>query len=128
MKTSPTAVVSDADVIIHLAKLGRVSLLRELYECVSIPEHVRMEITSKDDFGITEAMDSYLIVHPSSQTPAVAIEEGFRVAGTIGIILRAAHIQAITISEAIYLLEQMRSEDFRIHPDLIQEAINTLRG
>ena len=73
MKTSPTAVVSDADVIIHLAKLGRVSLLRELYECVSIPEHVRMEITSKADFGITEAMDSYLIVHPSSQTQAVAI-------------------------------------------------------
>ena len=165
MKTSPTAVVSDADVLIHLAKLGRVSLLRELYECVSIPEHVRMEITSKDDFGITEAMDSYLIVHPSSQTQAVAIaaqhgihigeahtkalgeslnawlflsnerkvrkaaiEEGFRVAGTIGIILRAAYIQAITISEAIFLLEQMRSEDFRIHPDLIQEAINTLRG
>ena len=128
MKTSPTAVVSDADVIIHLAKLGRVSLLRELYECVSIPEHVRMEITSKDDFGITEAMDSYLIVHPSSQTQAVAIEEGFRVAGTIGIILRAAYIQAITISEAISLLEQMRSEDFRIHPDLIQEAINTLCG
>lgn len=164
MKTSPTAVVSDADVLIHLAKLGRIPLLQVLYGCVSISEHVRLEITSKDDHGITEAIGSFLIVHPSSQKKAeaiatqhgihigeahtkalgeslnaslflsnerkvrkAAIEEGFRVAGTIGVILRAAHIQAITISEAISLLEQMKSEDFRIHPDLIQEAINTLR-
>ena len=56
-----------------------------------------------------------------------AIEEGFRVAGTIGVILRAAHIQAITMSEALSLLELMQSAEFRIHPDLIQEAINTLR-
>lgn len=164
MKTSPTLVVSDADVLIHLAKLGRLSLLRTLYERVSIPEYVRQEITSKEDHGITEAIGSYLIVHPASQEKATtiasqhgihigeahtkalgeslnaelflsnerkvrkaAIEEGFRVAGTIGVILRAAHIQAITMSEALSLLEGMRSADFRIHPDLIQEAINTFR-
>ncbi len=164
MKTSPAPVVSDADVLIHLAKLGRLPLLRELYEHVSIPEYVRQEITFKDDYGITEAIGSYLIVHPASQEKATTIasqhgihigeahtkalgeslnaelflsnerkvrkaeiEEGFRVAGTIGVILRAAHIQAITMSEALSILELMRSADFRIHPDLIQEAINTLR-
>ncbi len=164
MKTSPTPVVSDADVLIHLARLESLSLLRALYERVSIPEYVRQEITSKDDHGITEAIGSYLIVHPVSQEKATtiasqhgihigeahakalgeslnaalflsnerkvrkaAIEEGFRVAGTIGVILRAAHIQAITVSEAISLLGLMRSADFRIHPDLIQEAIKTLR-
>jgi len=164
MKTSPTLVVSDADVLIHLAKLGRLPLLRMLYERVSIPEYVRQEIMSKDDHGITEAIGSYLMVHPASQDKATAIasqhgihigeahtkalgeslnaelflsnerkvrkaaiEEGFRVAGTIGVILRAAHIQAITMSEALSLLELMRSADFRIHPDLIQEAINSLR-
>jgi hypothetical protein len=31
MKTSPTPVVSDADVLIHLAKLGKLTLLRALY-------------------------------------------------------------------------------------------------
>jgi len=41
MKTSPTPVVSDADVLIHLAKLGRLPLLRALYERVSIPERTR---------------------------------------------------------------------------------------
>ena len=164
MKTSPTPVVSDADVLIHLAKLGRLPLLRALYERVSIPEYVRQEITSKDDQGITDAIGSYLVVHSASQERAAAIasehgihigeahtkalgeslnaelflsnerkvrkaatKEGFHVAGTIGVILRAAHIKAITMSEAIFLLEQMKSEDFRIHPDLIQEAINSLR-
>jgi predicted nucleic acid-binding protein len=56
-----------------------------------------------------------------------AIEEGFRVAGTIGVILRAAYIHVITVSEALSLLDLMKSEDFRIHPDLVQEAINALR-
>lgn len=164
MKTFPTPVVSDADVLIHLAKLRRLPLLRALYERVLIPEYVQQEITSKDDHGITEAIGSYLVVRPSSQEKAAtiasqhgihigeahakvlgeslnaelflsnerkvrkaAIAEGFRVVGTIGVILRAAHNQAITMSEARSLLELMRSEDFRIHPDLIQEAINTLR-
>jgi len=152
-------------VLIHLAKLGRLPLLRALFERVSIPEYVRQEITSKDDHGTTEAIGSYLMVHSVSQEKATAIaslhgihigeahtkalgeslnaelflsnerkvrkaaiEEGFRVAGTIGVILRAAHIQVIATSEALSLLELMRSADFRIHPDLIQEAINTLRA
>ncbi|MBI4596461.1 MAG: DUF3368 domain-containing protein [Candidatus Tectomicrobia bacterium] len=122
------------------------------------------ELTSKDDPGITEAIGSYLVVHPSSQEKAAkiasqhgihigeahtkalgeslnaglflsnegrvrkaAMAEGFRVTGTIGIILRAAYIHVLTISEAFSLLELMRAEEFRIHPDLIQEAINTLR-
>ena len=163
MKTSPTPVVSDADVLIHMAKLRRLPLLRVLYEYVSISEYVRQEITSENDLGITEAIGAYLIVHPASPEKAAAvaaqhgihigeahtkvlgellnaklflsnerkvrkaaIAEGFRVAGTIGVILRAAHLRTVTMSEALSLMELMRSEDFRIHPDLIQEAINTL--
>ncbi len=72
MKTSPTPVVSDADVLIHLAKLGKLPLLRALYERVSIPEYVRQEITSKDDHGITEAIGSYLIVHRQKRFPSLS--------------------------------------------------------
>jgi hypothetical protein len=41
--------------------------------------------------------------------------------------LRAAHIQAITGPETLAILEEMKSENFRIHPDLMQEAMNTIR-
>jgi predicted nucleic acid-binding protein len=156
-------VVSDADIIIHLAKLGRLKLLRSLYDRVSIPEVVRQEITSRPDRGIDEAIGSFLSVHPGFPEKAeviaarhgihhgeahvkalaeslnaevflsnerkvrkAAVDEGFRVAGTIGVILRAARIQVITINEARDLLEMMKSEDYRIHPDLIQEAIKSL--
>lgn len=55
-----------------------------------------------------------------------AVEEGFRVAGTIGVILRAANIRIIARDVARDLLEQMKAEDYRIHPDLIRAAIVAL--
>ncbi len=135
MKTSTMPVVSDADVIIHLAKLGKLPLLRALYERVAIPEYVQQEITSKDDPGITEAIGTSLVVHPVSQEKAAmiasqhgihigeahvkalgetleaelflsnerkvrkaAIEEGFRVTGTIGIILAPRACKIVCVS------------------------------
>ena len=163
MKTSPTPVVSDSDVLIHLSNLRRIDLLQILFSSVSIPEFVKAEISEKEDQEINKALATLLIVHPTSTKKAkqiadrhgihigeahvkalgeslkaklflsnerkvrkAALEEGFQVVGTIGIILRAAHIRAIAKSEALSLLEQMKSEDFRIHHDLIREAINTL--
>ena len=89
MKTSPTAVGSDADVLIHLAKLGKLPLLRALYERVLIPEYVRQEITSRDDQGITDAIGSYLIVHAALQEKAAAI------ASQHGIHIGEAHAKAL---------------------------------
>jgi len=157
-------VVSDADVIIHLSKLERLSLLRLLYGTVSIPEYVKNEITNKENFDIRNALDSYLIVHQTAGDKAEEIaqlhgihvgeahvkalgetmrpclilsnerkvrkaakEEGFEVAGTIGIILRAAKEDKIPPIEALLHLEQLKSEEFRIHPDLIDEAIVVLK-
>ena len=86
MKTSPTPVVSDADVLIHMAKLRRLPLLRVLYEYVSISEYVRQEITSENDLGITEAIGAYLIVHPASpeKAAAVAAQHGIHIGGEGG--------------------------------------------
>jgi len=56
-----------------------------------------------------------------------AKEEGFAVAGTIGIILKAVNSGIIKKSEAIVLLEKMKSQDFRIHPDILERAIILLR-
>lgn len=45
-------VVSDADVIIHLSKLRKLSLLRLLYSEIAIPRYVETEISGKVDEDI----------------------------------------------------------------------------
>ncbi len=156
-------VVSDADILIHLSKLGKLSLLQSLYTEVAIPEYIKSEILGKDDKNILKAIDSFLKVFViSKDKPAkiakrhgihvgeghvkalgeylkaslflsnerkvrqAAKEEGFTVVGTIGIILKAAKSGLVDKSEAISLLEKMKAEDFRIHPDILQKAIDTV--
>jgi len=48
MKISPIRVVSDADVIIHLSKLEKLSLLQTLYTEVAVPEYVKSEILNME--------------------------------------------------------------------------------
>ena len=55
-----------------------------------------------------------------------AKEEGFTVVGTIGIILKAVKNELIDMPEAISLLEKMKAQDFRIHPDILQKAMNSI--
>jgi len=60
MKTSAMHVVSDADVIIHLSKLERLSLLQSLYTAVAIPDYIKSEISSKHNESIQHAINSFL--------------------------------------------------------------------
>lgn len=157
-------VVSDADVLIHLSKLGKLSLLQSLYKEVALPEHVKSEIIIKEDSELQKAFNSFLKVFETSKDKAddiakrhhihvgeahvkvlgeklnaalflsnerkvrkAAKEEGFIVSGTIGIILKAAKKGLINKSEAMSLFEKMRTKDFRIHPDILQKAINAIK-
>lgn len=157
-------VVSDADVLIHLSKLEKLSLLKSLYNEVAIPEYVKSEILIKGDAELQKAFNSFLKVSATPKDKAddiakkhnihsgeahvkalgeklkatlflsnerkvrkAAKEEGFAVAGTIGIILRAVKIGLIDKSEATYLLGLMKTGDFRIHPDILQKAINAIK-
>jgi predicted nucleic acid-binding protein len=157
-------VVSDADVIIHLSKLKKLSLLKALYSEVSIPEYIKLEILNKDSESIKDAIHSYLKVFNVSKDKAEEIatkhnihlgeahvktlgeelksslflsnerkvrqaakEEGFKVVGTIGIILKATKMQIIDKSEAYSLFEKMKSPDFRIHPDILQKALLAIK-
>ena len=129
MKTSPTPVVSDADVLIHMAKLRRLPLLRVLYErekAAAVAAQHSIHIGEAHTKALGELLNAKLFLSNERKVRKAAIAEGFRVVGTIGVILRAAHLRTVTMSEALSLIELMRSEDFRIHPDLIQGAINTL--
>ncbi len=156
-------VVSDADILIHLSKLGKLSLLQSLYTEVAIPEYIKSEILGKDSEDILKAINSFLKVFViSKDKPAkiakghgihvgeghvkalgeelkaslflanerkvrqAAKEEGFAVVGTIGIILKAMKSGLIDKSETTSLLEKMKAEDFRIHPDILQKAIDAV--
>lgn len=162
-KISPMHVVSDADVIIHLSKLKKLSLLQSLYKEVAIPEYVKLEILIKENTELQKAFNSFLKVFATPNDKAeniakkhnihfgeahvkvlgedmkaklflsnerrvrkAAKEEGFAVSGTIGIILKAAKIGLIEKSEAWTLFEKMKAKDFRIHPDILQKAINAV--
>lgn len=156
-------VVSDADVLIHLSKLEKLSLLKLLYNEVAIPEYVKTEILRKDHKELQKAFNSFLRTYQTSGEKAEEIaknhgihtgeahvktlgerlnatlflsnerkvrkaakSEGFIVVGTIGIILKSLKTGIIEKSEAVALLEKMKAEDFRIHPDMIQKAIDAV--
>lgn len=156
-------VVSDADVIIQLSKLGRLYLLRRLYNKIAIPEYVKCEILQKECYDIQRAIGSYLTVYRSSNERAIyfadkygihigeahvkvlgdflksnlmlsnerklrkiARQEGFNVAGTIGIILKAYRTHLINRDDILLTLDRMKDDEFWIHPDLIQQAISAI--
>jgi predicted nucleic acid-binding protein len=163
-KISPMRVVSDADVLIHLSKLGKLSLLQSLYKEVAIPEHVKSEIITKEDPELKNAFNSFIKVFGTSKDKTddiakrhhihvgeahvkalgeklnaalflsnerkvrkAAKEEGFIVSGTVGIILKATKKGLISESEAKSLFEKMKTKDFRIHPDILQKAIEAIK-
>ncbi len=157
-------VVSDADVLIHLSKLKKLSLLQSLYKEVAIPDYVKSEILIKEDTELQKALNSFLKVFTISKDKAediakrhnihvgeahvkvlgeklkaalflsnerkvrkAAKEEGFAVVGTIGIILKAMKNGLISRPEATSLLEKLKAQDFRIHPDVLQKAIEAIK-
>jgi predicted nucleic acid-binding protein len=157
-------VVSDADVLIHLSKLEKLSLLQSLYKEVAIPEYIKSEILIKEDTELEKVLKSFLKVFTISKDKAqdlakkhnihvgeahvkvlgeklkatlflsnerkvrkAAKEEGFAVVGTIGIILKAMKSGLISKSEATFLLEKMKAQDFRIHPDILKKAIEAVK-
>jgi len=160
-------VVSDSDVIIHLAKLNKLDLIRELYECAHIPRYVELEMVryQYDEVGIIEeaVRHGVLNVYETDDSKARSIagrygihigeahvkelaeelhaeiflsnerkvriaakKEGFFVAGTVGVILRGMNQGCLTKEEAIKLLNKLKTSEFRIHPNIIGSAMDSL--
>ncbi len=159
-------VVSDSDVIIHLAKLNELRLIKELYRCANISEYVRSEIVRYQynetdliegaiDQGIlkvhktgdkrarelakrysihtgeghvkelAERLKAGIFLSNEKKVRVAAKIEGFAVVGTIGVILSSVTKNLLTAKEAIGLLEELKGEEFRIHPDIINKAIDS---
>ncbi|MBT9160777.1 MAG: DUF3368 domain-containing protein [Dehalococcoidia bacterium] len=160
-------VVSDSDVIIHLAKLNKLDLIRELYECAHIPRYVELEMVRSqyDEVGIieetvhhgilktyetddskarsiagrygihigeahvkalAEELHANLFLSNERKVRIAAKKEGFYVAGTVGVILRGANQGCLTKEDAIKLLNKLKASEFRIHPNIIRNTINSL--
>ncbi|MGB3457784.1 MAG: DUF3368 domain-containing protein [Halobacteriota archaeon] len=160
-------VVSDADVIIQLAKLNELNLIKELYECAHIPRYVELEMVrcqyeevgiieeavrhgvlkvyETDDSkarsiaerhgihigeahvkGLAEELHIKIFLSNERKVRIAAKGEGFFVAGTIGIILRGMNQGCLTKGRAIKLLNKLKAREFRIHPNIIESAIDSL--
>lgn len=161
-------VVSDVDVIIHLAKLNKLDLIKELYGSIFIPEYVELEMSrcQYDEVDVIKdaIRQKVLKVHRTDEGKArniakryrihigeahvkelakdlraevflsnerkvrtVAREENFPVAGTIGVILRGANQGYLTKEETMELLNRLKASEFRIHPNIIAQAIDSLQ-
>ena len=72
-KISPMLVVSDADVLIHLSKLEKLSILKALYKEVAVPKHVKSEVLVREDTKLQNAFNSFLKVSATSWDKAEKI-------------------------------------------------------
>ncbi len=72
-------------------------------------------------------MKATLFLSNEKKVRKAAKEEGFAVACTIGIILKAVKDRIIDKTEAKSLFEKMKAKNFRIHPDILQKAINAIK-
>jgi predicted nucleic acid-binding protein len=63
-------VVSDADILIHLSKLRKLSLLQSLYKEVAIPDYIKFEILVKEDAEVRKALNAFLKVFTISEDKA----------------------------------------------------------
>lgn len=160
-------VVSDSDVIIHLAKLNELKLLNELFGYVNIPRYVESEIVhdqNNEVIVIKEAINKGILnVHNTDERKAIKIakrhgihigeshvkelaervkakvflsnekkvriaakSEGFTAVGTIGVILCGVTKNILTKEDAIGLLYILKTKEFRVHPNIVKQAIDLL--
>ena len=100
MKIFPMVIVSDADVIIHLSKLEKLSFLQSLYTEVAVPEYVKSEILNKNDTEIQNAIDVFLKTYATDENKAKTIAQEH------GIHIGEAHVKILgeTLKASLFCL------------------------
>ncbi len=73
-----------------------------------------------------EELHAEIFLSNERRVRIAAKEEGFFVAGTVGVILRGMNQGCLTKEEAIKLLNKLKASGFRIHPNIIGSAIDSL--
>ncbi len=73
---------------------------------------------------LAERLKAGIFLSNEKKVRNAAKTEGFIVVGTIGVILRSVTQNFITVKEATELFEELKGDEFRIHPDIIIKAID----
>lgn len=76
---------------------------------------------------LAEELNARIFLSNEKKVRIAAKIEGFSVAGSIGIILRSVTLNFLTAEEAIGLFEMLRGDEFRIHPNIINKAIDSCK-
>ncbi len=77
---------------------------------------------------LAERLKAEIFLSNEKKVRIAAKIEGFTVVGTIGVILRSVAKNLLTVKEAIGLLEELKGEEFRIHPNIVNKAIDSCNG
>ena len=77
---------------------------------------------------LAEKLQAEIFISNERKVRTAAKDEGFSVVGTIGVILRGVKENCLTREEAVGLLHRLRAGEFRIHPSIIDRALNSLKG
>ncbi len=74
---------------------------------------------------LAEKLKAEIFLSNEKKVRIAAKTEGFTVVGTIGVILRSTTQDLLTVNETKELFERLKGEDFRIHPDILNKAIDS---
>jgi len=141
-------IISDSACLIALDRIGKLSILKSLYQQILIPEAVYKEfgksidwinfqrvntpnlvrtLQTQLDFGESEAIalalekDNTTLILDDKKARRIAEELGVKIIGTIGILLKAK--KASHIKQVKPLLDQLNDVDFRISDSLYRKAL-----
>jgi len=133
----------------HIPRYVELEMVRYQYDEVGIIEdavrHGVLKVYETDDskarsiagrYGIyigeahvkvlAEELYAEIFLSNERKVRIAAKEEGFFVAGTVGVILRGMNQGCLTKEEAIKLLNKLKASKFRIHPNIMDSAINSI--
>ncbi len=75
---------------------------------------------------LAEELNARIFLSNERKVRLAAKEEGFQVVGSIGILLRGVMENILSMKEVLVLLERLKDKEFRIHPNVIDSAIDSL--
>lgn len=76
--------------------------------------------------GLAAELHAMIFLSNERKVRLVAKKEGFRVVGSVGIVLRCVVENILSMKETLVLLERLKDREFRIHPNVIDSAIDSL--